>query len=99
MFFRSAAENCNISNLDICADNIQSNAYNVYKLLNSSGDQTSLNSFNETFHSGTNKLYSFNSGTPITGKYTIYQLSIVVGIIVGIVAHSKSLLKFQNIVL
>lgn len=69
MFYRSSAENCNNSSFDINGDNIQSNAYNVYKLLNSSGDQTSLNTFNETFHSGTNKLYSFNSGTPITGKY------------------------------
>lgn len=62
VFYRTTADN-NYSNssLDENGDNIQSNAYNMYKLLNNSNDQTSLTTFNETFHSGTNKLYSFNS--------------------------------------
>lgn len=36
-------------------------------------DQTSLNTFNETFHSGTNKLYTYNSaGITYTDKYTSF---------------------------
>ncbi|XP_060847314.1 talin-1-like isoform X1 [Rhopalosiphum padi] len=58
---RTSADNYINSSLDENGDNIQANAYNVYKLLNNSNDQTSLNTFNETFHSGTNKLYTYNS--------------------------------------
>ncbi|CAH1732138.1 talin-1-like isoform X1 [Aphis gossypii] len=58
---RTSTDNYANSSLDENGDNIQANAYNVYKLLNNSNDQTSLNTFNETFHSGTNKLYNYNS--------------------------------------
>lgn len=66
--YRISADHYNTSNnsLDANGDNIQTNAYSVYKLLNNSSNQTSLNSFNETFHSGTNKLYSFNN---TSGRY------------------------------
>lgn len=62
-FYRTVADNYN-SSLDASDDNIQLNAYSMYKLLNNSNDQNSLNTFNETFHSGTNKLYSYNTGLP-----------------------------------
>ncbi|VVC41903.1 FERM conserved site,Vinculin/alpha-catenin,PH domain-like,IRS-type PTB domain,Talin, central,Ubiquitin- [Cinara cedri] len=67
---RRAADHYNnsSSSLDVNGDNIQTNAYSVYKLLNNSNDQTSLNSFNETFHSGTNKLYSYNNTTGSMGS-------------------------------
>ncbi|XP_060859368.1 talin-1-like isoform X1 [Metopolophium dirhodum] len=58
---RTSTDNYVNSSMDENGDNIQANAYNVYKLLNNSNDQTSLNTFNETFHSGTNKLYTYNS--------------------------------------
>ncbi|CAH1732141.1 unnamed protein product [Aphis gossypii] len=70
---RTSTDNYANSSLDENGDNIQANAYNVYKLLNNSNDQTSLNTFNETFHSGTNKLYNYNSaGIPHTNKYTSF---------------------------
>ncbi|XP_050529249.1 talin-1-like isoform X2 [Daktulosphaira vitifoliae] len=46
------------NSLDMTGE-FQSNAYNVYKL-NNFNDDTSFSDFNETFHSGTNKLYSFS---------------------------------------
>jgi len=71
IFYRTSTDNYVNSSMDENGDNIQANAYNVYKLLNNSNDQTSLNTFNETFHSGTNKLYTYNSaGIPPTDKYT-----------------------------
>jgi len=71
LYYRTSTDNYVNSSMDENGDNIQANAYNVYKLLNNSNDQTSLNTFNETFHSGTNKLYTYNSaGIPHNDKYT-----------------------------
>ncbi|KAL4103545.1 hypothetical protein QTP88_018908 [Uroleucon formosanum] len=73
---RTSTDNYVNSSMDENGDNIQANAYNVYKLLNNSNDQTSLNTFNETFHSGTNKLYTYNSAV-VGEEMTVMPTSVM----------------------
>lgn len=78
IFYRITPDHFNNISLDANGDNIQFNAYNMYKL-NNSNDQISLNTFNETFHLDTNKLYSYSSGIPPTDKFIWFCLFIVGG--------------------